>query len=218
MSVCKTMQNAHRSSGVEAGPMAPSHHSHLLPPPPPPRPLRGRHSRYMHRARTTDGRPRLSWPNWALLSQGGGGVVGAEGNGEQACCTAPTVFGTFVSRLLRTQSDPVVQRGRGGWRQSPAVLLLSWQFGGVNRLLAIHEDHHKAFLRRGRPGSRRSTKPLCRPTVSVSPSVVGHGTNTLRIHTAIIFSAECKHSATVESPAALPRSSGRGWGGGGGGQ
>ena len=29
------------------------------------------------------------------------------------------------------------------------------------------------------------------------------GTNTLRIHTAVIFSAECTHSATAECPAAL---------------
>ena len=34
-------------------------------------------------------------------------------------------------------------------------------------------------------------------------SLHGGGTNTLRILTAIIFGAECKHSATAECPAAL---------------
>ena len=33
--------------------------------------------------------------------------------------------------------------------------------------------------------------------------VVGRGTNTLRIHMAVTFSAECKHSATAERLAAL---------------
>ena len=52
-------------------------------------------------------------------------------------------------------------------------------------------------------GHEDPPQPLCWPTASVSPSVAGRGTNTLRIHTAIVFSAECKHSATAERPAAL---------------
>ena len=60
--------------------------------------------------------------------------------------------------------------------------------------------------------SQRSTKPLCWPTVSVSPSMARRGNNTLRIHTAIIFSAECKYSAMAE----CPRGGVGGWGGGGG--
>ena len=66
--------------------------------------------------------------------------------------------------------DGSPKRGGGGaaLEQSPLVLLLSGQLAGSIGFLPL-------------------TKPLCWPTVAVSPLVVGCGTNTLRIHAAIIF-------------------------------
>ena len=69
------------------------------------------------------------------------------------------------------------RRGGGGGASDGAALPAE---SGVNRLLAIHED---------------PPKPLRWPTGSVSPSVAGPGNNTSRLHTAIIFSVECKHPA-----------------------
>ena len=63
--------------------------------------------------------------------------------------------------------------------QSPQILLLSGS--GQRPSTSRHP--------------RRSTGPLCWSTVSVTPSVAGRDTNTLRIHTAIIVNAQRKHSA-----------------------
>ena len=58
-------------------------------------------------------------------------------------------------------------------------------------------------------------KPLCWPTVSVSPSVAGHGTNTLRIQTALIFNARLRGGgASGTRPWWLALAAGGGGGGG----
>ena len=82
--------------------------------------------------------------------------------------------------------------GRGALGQSPAIWLLSWQLAASIDLspftkISTRPSFAKAYL-----GHEDPPKPPCWPTVSVSPSVAGRGTNTLRIQTAIIFSAEGK--------------------------
>ena len=75
--------------------------------------------------------------------------------------------------------------GGGGAKPSDVAALLA--VGSVNRLLAAHHD----------PPSRCGGPPfvlLHRRQVMARQS---------RIHAATIFSAECKHSAMVECPAAL---------------
>ena len=67
------------------------------------------------------------------------------------------------------------------------MLLLFWQLVSTIDFLPFTKIHQAAVL----------AHRLC------LSMVVDRGTNTLRNHAAIIFSAECKHSATAESRAAL---------------
>ena len=64
------------------------------------------------------------------------------------------------------------------------MLLLSWQLVTSIDFLPFTKIHQAAVL------THRFWLSM----------VAGRGTNTLRIHTAIIFSADCKHSAPVEGP------------------
>ena len=84
--------------------------------------------------------------------------------------------------------------GGGGGKPSDVAALTA--VGGVNQPLATRE---------GPP------KPLCWSVISVSPSEAGRGTSTLRIHTATMFSAECKHSAVAAGPTSLQEC--KQWGG-----
>ena len=99
----------------------------------------------------------------------------------------------------------VTRKGGGGGGTKPCNLAALLAVGGVNRLLANHEDLVQAFLRRGLPGSRRSTKSLCWPTVSVSPSVAGRGTNTFEGSTRPVCGVQalCHGGAPRSSPRAL---------------
>ena len=71
--------------------------------------------------------------------------------------------------------------------QSPRVLLLSWLLAVSIAFSPLTKIHQAAML----------AHHFC------FSMVVGCGTNTLRIHTAIIFSARCKHFAMAEYPAPL---------------
>ena len=75
---------------------------------------------------------------------------------------------------------------RGEGEATPSDVAALPAGGGVNRLLATHGD-----------APCRCVGPLFLFLV-----VAGRGTNTLRIHTAMIRSAERKHSAMAECPAA----------------
>ena len=79
-----------------------------------------------------------------------------------------------------------------GLGQRPADWLLSWQLAASIDLSPITKISTRPSFAEAYLGHEDPPKPLCWPTVSVSPSVAGRGTNTLRIQTAIIFSAEGK--------------------------
>ena len=72
----------------------------------------------------------------------------------------------------------------GGLRQSPEMLLLFWQLAASIDFTTLKKIHQGTVLAH---------------CVGFSMG----GTNTLVIHTAKIFSAECKHSARAGCPAAL---------------
>ena len=76
----------------------------------------------------------------------------------------------------------------GGGGGSPHMLLLSWQWAASIHFSPLTKIHKAAVLA---------------PPVSVCPSEEGRGINPLPIHTAILFSAECTHSAMAECPTAL---------------
>ena len=75
------------------------------------------------------------------------------------------------------------------------------QFGGGEGYVA--PLHHCGILPplMGRGG--RVTEAAVLAHCFCFSMVAGRGTNTFRIHMALIFSAECKHSAMVQCPAAL---------------
>ena len=120
-------------------------------------------------------------------------------------------------------------RGAPGSLTSPCAPCNTWAFVGLLRPVSL--DCPEAPLWGGGGGleqslrcccssgsrrrqstsrhSQRSTKPLGWPTVP--PSMAGRGTNTLRIHTAIIFSPESKQPM-AECPAVRQERWGRGRG------
>ena len=91
----------------------------------------------------------------------------------------PDSLSSIHRNVLQPQIVLPCRSGVGGWGGgggSPEILLLFVSGGWRRRSASRH--------------SRRPPKRLCWPTVSVSPSVAGRGTNALRIHTALIFSAK----------------------------
>ena len=83
-----------------------------------------------------------------------------------------------------------------------AILLLPWCLTAPIDFSPFTKISSRPSFAEAYPGHEDPPKPLPGPTVSGSPSVAGRGTNTFRVQAAIIFSAECEHSA-MERPAAL---------------
>ena len=90
--------------------------------------------------------------------------------------------------------------GGGGEARSLAILLLSWQPAASIDFSPFTEISTRPSFAEAYRGLEDS------PFVGFCCSMVaGCGTNTLRIHTAIIFRAKCKHLGARQSPRSSPR-------------
>ena len=115
---------------------------------------------------------------------------------------AVTLCGTCLQRMKGVVCyHNINMRGCGGWHPPSlgGIAMMGKGWRGWNKTLKCCRSPSRWRQQQTSPHSQRFTYPLCWPNISVSPWwQAGRSTNTLRSHTTIIFSAECKHSAMAE--------------------